>query len=191
VTPVYQIADRKDSRALSQYLVRNGQLLLPMVELISSAQLAVEEFMEVLGRAALEAVLELSAQQVAGPRHQGQAGGEIRRHGAQGGVVSLSTQKVRVRKPRLRRKGGGAAEVHLSPGGRRGHGPSQTAGQLVAEPVSLGGGQPPGGPGGIVHDQPAGPAAEAAALPGEYEHRGEPQRRCEDPHPPGHSLEGR
>ena len=112
--PVYQIADRKDSRALSQYLAQDGQLLLPMVELISSAQVAVEEFMEVLGRAALEAVLELSAQQVAGPRHQGRPGGEVRRHGTQGGVVSLSTQKVRVRKPRLRRKGGGpAAEVPI------------------------------------------------------------------------------
>ena len=114
MSPVYQIADRKDSRALSQYLAQNGQLLLPMVELISSAQVAVEEFMDVLGRAALEAVLELSAQQVAGPRHQGQPGGEVRRHGTQGGVVSLSTQKVRVRKPRLRRKGGGpAAEVPI------------------------------------------------------------------------------
>ena len=114
MSPVYQIADRKDSRALSQYLAQNGQLLLPMVELISSAQVAVEEFMDVLGRAALEAVLELSAQQVAGPRHQGQPGGDVRRHGTQGGVVSLSTQKVRVRKPRLRRKGGGpAAEVPI------------------------------------------------------------------------------
>ncbi len=114
MSPVYQIADRKDSRALSQYLAQNGQLLLPMVELISSAQVAVEEFMDVLGRAALEAVLELSAQQVAGPRHQGQPGGDVRRHGTQGGVVTLSTQKVRVRKPRLRRKGGGkAAEVPI------------------------------------------------------------------------------
>ncbi|MBU0610106.1 MAG: transposase, partial [Armatimonadetes bacterium] len=114
MSPVYQIADRKDSRALSQYLAQNGQLLLPMVELISSAQVAVEEFMDVLGRAALEAVLELSAAQVAGPRHQGRPGGEVRRHGTQGGVVSLSTQKVRVRKPRLRRKGGGqAAEVPI------------------------------------------------------------------------------
>jgi len=41
VSSVYQIADRKDSRALSQYLAQNGQLLLPMVELISSAQVAV------------------------------------------------------------------------------------------------------------------------------------------------------
>lgn len=58
---------------------QSGQLLLPMVELIASAQVAVEEFMDVLGPAALEAVLELSAQQVAGPRHQGRPGSEVRR----------------------------------------------------------------------------------------------------------------
>jgi transposase-like protein len=68
----------------------------------------------VLGRAALEAVLELSARQVAGPRHQGKPGGDVRRHGTQGGVVTLSTQKVRVRKPRLRRKGAGRdAEIPI------------------------------------------------------------------------------
>jgi putative transposase len=114
VSPVYQIAKQKDSRALTEYLAQKGQLLLPMVELIESGQVLVEEFLDRFARAGLEAVLELSAQQVAGPRHQGKAGGEVRRHGTQGGVVSLSTQKVRVRKPRLRRKGGGpAAEVPI------------------------------------------------------------------------------
>lgn len=77
MTAVYQIADAEDSRALSEYLAQSGQLLLPMVELIESAQVAVEEFMDVLGPAALEAVLELSAQQVAGTRHQGWPGGEV------------------------------------------------------------------------------------------------------------------
>lgn len=104
---VYQIAERKDNRALTEYLAQDGQMLLPMVELIAQAQLAVDEFIDVLGRAALEAVLELSAAQVAGPRHQGQAGGGVRRHGSQAGTVCLSTQKVRVRKPRLRTKAGG------------------------------------------------------------------------------------
>jgi transposase-like protein len=109
---VYQIADRNDTKALSQYLSQSGQLLLPMVELIEQAQMAVDQFVDVLGRAALEAVLELSAQQIAGPRHQGKPGGEVRRHGTQQGSVCLSTQKVRVRKPRLRKKGGGQdAEV--------------------------------------------------------------------------------
>jgi len=107
VKRVYQIAERKDNRTLTEYLARHGQLLLPMVDLIEQAQVAVDEFIEVLGRATLEAVLELSAAQVAGPRHQGQAGGAVRRHGSQPGSVCLCTQKVRVHKPRLRKKAGG------------------------------------------------------------------------------------
>jgi putative transposase len=108
VKRVYQNAERKDNRTLTEYLARHGQLLLPMVDLIEQAQVAVDEFIEVLGRATLEAVLELSAAQVAGPRHQGQAGGPVRRHGSQSGSVCLCTQKVRVSKPRLRTKAGGA-----------------------------------------------------------------------------------
>jgi putative transposase len=112
VSRVYQMAGEKDTQVVEELLVENGQALLPMVELIEEAQLAVDEFIDVLGRASLEAVLELSAARVAGPRHQGKAGGEVRRHGKQSGTVCLSTQKVRVRKPRLRKKGGGAgAEV--------------------------------------------------------------------------------
>lgn len=77
MSQVYQIADRNDTKALSQYLSQSGQLLLPMVELIEQAQMAGDQFVDVLGRAALEAVLELSAQQIAGPRHQGKPGGQV------------------------------------------------------------------------------------------------------------------
>jgi transposase-like protein len=85
-----------------------------MVTLIEQGQLAVEELVGQLGKAALEAVLLISAEQVAGPAHPGRPGGAIRRHGEQGGVVALGAQKVRVSKPRLRRKGGGrGAEVAL------------------------------------------------------------------------------
>jgi len=114
VKQVYQIASKKDSKELARFLTRNGQALLPMVELIEQAQMAVDDFIDVLGRAALEAVLELSAGQLAGPPHQGKVGGEIRRHGNQSGTVCLSTQKVRVSKPRLRKKRGGkGAEVAI------------------------------------------------------------------------------
>jgi transposase-like protein len=83
-----------------------------MVRLIEQGQLAVEELVGQLGKAALEAVLTISAEQVAGPPHPGRPGGAIRRHGEQGGVVALGGQRVRVQKPRLRRKGGGeGAEV--------------------------------------------------------------------------------
>jgi len=66
------------------------------------------------GRAVIEAVLELSALDVAGPKQPGKAGDEIRWHGRQNGVVPLSERKVRVEKPRLRKKGkGGGKEVPI------------------------------------------------------------------------------
>jgi transposase-like protein len=99
---------------LAEFFVAHGQMLLPLVELIEQSQVVVDEFLDLLGRAALEAVLQLSAEQLAGPRHQGRCGGEVRRHGQQRGTVRLATQKVHVSKPRLRRRGGGPqAEVAL------------------------------------------------------------------------------
>jgi len=103
----YQIADVKDSRRLAEFLSREGQLLLPMLELIEQAELAVDELIDVMGRATVEAVLLMSAEQVAGPRTPGKKGGEVRWHGRQDGIVSLSQRKLRVSKPRLRKKGKG------------------------------------------------------------------------------------
>ncbi len=105
--PSYQIVDVKDSRSYAKYLAKHGQLLLPLVELIEASRLAVDELIDVLGRASIEAVLQLSAAGVAGEKHQGRKGGSICWHGSQEGKVSLSDRKLRVRKPRLRRKGRG------------------------------------------------------------------------------------
>ena len=110
----YQIVGRKGSAALRQFLAKEGVVLVPMVELIERGQLAVEELVGQLGQATLEAVLAISAEQVAGPPHPGQPGGAIRRHGIQGGKVALGGQQVRVSNTRLRRKGGGkGAEVAI------------------------------------------------------------------------------
>lgn len=110
----YQIVSRKGSSALRQFLAKEGAALLPMVALLEQGQLAVEELIGQLGQATLEAVLAISAEQVAGPPHPGRPGGAIRRHGEQGGVVVWDGQKVRVQKPRLRYKGGGrGAEVAI------------------------------------------------------------------------------
>ena len=111
----YQITDREDSRALARFLSGEGQALLPMLELIEQAEMAVDELIDVAGRATIEAVLALSAQELAGPKHPGQkAGGAIGWHGEQGGVVSLAERKLRIRKPRLRRKGKGKSrEVEI------------------------------------------------------------------------------
>ncbi len=104
----YQIADKTDSRKLTEFLCQEGQFLLPMVELITGAEMAVDELIEVTGRAAIEAVLTLSAQEVAGPKHPGKAAGEITWYGRQKTTLPLSERKLRVEKPRLRRKGAGA-----------------------------------------------------------------------------------
>jgi hypothetical protein len=57
VKRVYQIAETRDRKALTELLVREGQGLLPFVELIADARMAVDEFIDVLGRASLGAVL--------------------------------------------------------------------------------------------------------------------------------------
>lgn len=110
----YTILSKKDSQELSRFLAREGQFLLPMLDLIEQAETAVDEVIEVVGRSAIEAILLLSARQVAGEPHKGKACGDIRWHGSQPGVIALSNRKLRVIKPRLRKKGKGTGnEVPL------------------------------------------------------------------------------
>lgn len=104
----YQIASNQDRRKIADYLSKDGQLLLPLLELICNTENAIDEVIDLVGRGAIEAILTLSAQQVAGPKQPGKAGGDIGWHGRQMGVVSLSDRKMRVEKPRLRRKGKGS-----------------------------------------------------------------------------------
>ncbi len=103
----YQILDRKDSRKLAEYLSRDGQLLLPLLELITNTEAAVDELIDLAGRATIEAILVLSAREVAGDKRPGKKAGPIGWHGRQKGVVPLAERKLRVEKPRLRRKGKG------------------------------------------------------------------------------------
>ncbi len=76
-------------------MTKNGQALLPLVELIEQSRLAVDELIDVLGRASLEAVLWLSAEAVAGPPHPGKKGGAVGWHGSETGTVALSERKLR------------------------------------------------------------------------------------------------
>ena len=64
---------RVGERKLAEFLVRNGQGLLPMLELIEQSRLAIDELIDVMGRASVEAVLELSAREVAGVPQRGKA----------------------------------------------------------------------------------------------------------------------
>jgi len=82
-----------------------------MVDLIEQSRLAVDELIDVAGRATIEAVLELSACQVAGPRTPGRRREEVGWHGRQRGRVCLKERKLGVRKPRLRAQGGGEVAI--------------------------------------------------------------------------------
>ena len=100
-----------NARRLAEFFSRNGQGLLPMVDLIEQSRLAVDELIDITGRATMEAVLQLSAEQVAGPRTPGQRRTSPLWHGRQAGRVCLKERKLGVSKPRLRNKRGGEVAI--------------------------------------------------------------------------------
>jgi transposase-like protein len=100
---------KANERRLAEFLTRNGQTLLPMVDLIAQSRMAIDDLVDSVGRATIEAVLRLSAEQVAGPPQQGRMRqGELVWHGTQAGSVYLKERKLKINKPRLRKKEGGA-----------------------------------------------------------------------------------
>ena len=105
----YEVRDRADKRAIREFLKREGQFLLPMLELVEQTEVVIDEVIQVMGRATIEAVLEMSAEGVAGVKQAGRSRAEDDTvwYGRQGGVVYLSDRKVRVERPRLRRRGAG------------------------------------------------------------------------------------
>ena len=112
----YEVRDRADKRAIREFLKREGQFLLPMLELVEQTEVAIDEVIQVMGRATIEAVLEMSAEGVAGVKQAGRSRAEDDTvwYGRQGGVVYLLDRRVRVERPRLRRRGageGGEVEV--------------------------------------------------------------------------------
>jgi transposase-like protein len=110
----YQIVTRaaKESAAvIEQFCKANGQILLPIVDMIQSASQVVDTVIHEIGVKTLEIILALSAEEVAGPRTPGKASGEIRHHGSQMGRVQLADRKVRVQRPRLRHKTEGEVKI--------------------------------------------------------------------------------
>ena len=103
-----------DSAALAGFLAKDGQLLLPMLDLIENAQGAVDDLIDVMGRATIEAVLLMSAAGLAGPKQQGKKSDrDVVYHGSQKGRVPLRERELRVDKPRLRRKNPRPGEVEV------------------------------------------------------------------------------
>lgn len=107
----YQKPIDRTSRKLARVFAGHEELFLPFLELIEESSGMVTDVLDVVSRASIEAILELSAAQVAGGRHRGKRGGPIGWHGSQPGVVTLSDRKIRVTKPRLREKSEGEVAI--------------------------------------------------------------------------------
>ena len=100
---------KHNEQELTRFLVKNGQILLPLVELIEQSRTAVDDLIDTVGRASVEAILMLSAGRVAGARTQGKRReGEVVWYGKQPGRVYLKERQLKVDRPRLRRRGQGA-----------------------------------------------------------------------------------
>jgi len=118
VKKAYRTIDKQgkvNEQELIRFLVKNGQGLLPMVDMIEQCQVACNELIDVTGRAAIQAVLQLSAMEAAGgPPQQGKRrSGDVVFYGRQPGQVFLSDRKLEVERPRLRRKGSKGHEVEV------------------------------------------------------------------------------
>ena len=104
-------AARESAAVIEQFCQANGQILLPIVNLIQNASQVVETVIHEVGHQMLEQILVLSAEQVAGARTPGKASGDIRHHGSQPGCVQLADRKVKVKRPRIRHKTEGEVKV--------------------------------------------------------------------------------
>ena len=104
-------AARESAAVIEQFCRSNGQILLPILNLIENASQVVETVIHEIGHQTLEQILVLSAAQVAGPRTPGKSSGEIRYHGSQSGRVQLADRKLRVKRPRLRHKTEGEVKI--------------------------------------------------------------------------------
>ena len=106
---------KANEQELASFLVKNGQGLLPMVDLIEQCQVACDQLIDMTGRAAIQAVLQLSAMEAAGgPQQQGKRrSGDVVFYGRQAGQVLLSDRKLEVQRPRLRTKGPRSQEVEV------------------------------------------------------------------------------
>ncbi|MCY2950509.1 MAG: IS256 family transposase [Planctomycetota bacterium] len=107
----YQTVTPADTQAFSEFLSKHGQMLLPMVQLIEQSRTALDDVIDVTGRAMIEMILQVSADTLAGVKSPGKKRGDIRHHGSQDGVVHLKERKLCVRRPRLRHRTDGEVDI--------------------------------------------------------------------------------
>ena len=110
----YEKKGPPDKAGLRELLAKDGRdYLLPLVNVFALAGGALDQIIDVIGRAAIEAVLDISAADVAGEKQPGKErkGAGAAYHGRQRGRVYLADRAVRVEKPRLRSPGEGEIAI--------------------------------------------------------------------------------
>ena len=104
------VVPKQDPEGLRACFAENSQLLLPMLDLIQNTRASIDELMHEAGRSLVEQLLVISATEVAGEKHPGRRGSEIRWHGSQQGHIVMDERKLNVKRPRLRRRAANEAE---------------------------------------------------------------------------------
>ena len=110
----YEKKGQPDKAGLRNLLAKDGRdYLLPLVNVFALAGGALDQIIDVIGRAAIEAVLDISAADVAGEKQPGKErkGAGAAYHGRQRGRVYLADRAVRVERPRLRSPGEGELAI--------------------------------------------------------------------------------
>ena len=67
---------------LAAFCKGKGQILLALVELVEQARLTACTVQDAVSQQTIEMILQLSAEQIAGPSTPARSGGEIRWHGS-------------------------------------------------------------------------------------------------------------
>jgi transposase-like protein len=106
-----KVIARQDEEGLRAYFSEGGQHLLPLLELVRDAKASVDELMVGAAVQFIEQLLAISAQEVAGVKHPGRKGAEVRWHGRQPGRIVLAERKLAIERPRLRSRTGAEVAV--------------------------------------------------------------------------------
>ena len=97
-------------RQSASAFLRESEILADL-EFLERCQTLMQNTVVEAGMMIVSAILEMSAARLTGEIHQGKAGGEFVRHGRQPGAVYVGGNKVRIDRPRVRRKSGGEAII--------------------------------------------------------------------------------
>jgi transposase-like protein len=126
---------RAIERSVKEMFANGGQLVLPILSLVTEARAQLEDVLGEVNREILESLLLASAEERAGAKTPGRASGEVRWYGTQGGRLPLGDRHVRLRRPRLR-DGGGEVAIPAYECLKRDAGAGARLGRLVMAGVS-------------------------------------------------------